>query len=40
MGLADLKKELKTLDKDQLIALVADLYKKNKAAQEYLDFYV
>ena len=40
MGLADLKKELKTLDKDQLIVLVADLYKKNKAAQEYLDFYV
>ena len=32
MGLADLKKELKTLDKDQLIVLVADLYKKNKAA--------
>ena len=40
MGLTDLKNELKTLDKDQLIALVADLYKKNKAAQEYLDFYV
>lgn len=40
MGLTDLKKELKTLDKDQLIALIADLYKKNKAAQEYLDFYV
>ena len=40
MGLTDLKKELKTLDKDQLVALIADLYKKNKAAQEYLDFYV
>jgi len=40
MSLTDLKKELKTLDKDQLIALIADLYKKNKAAQEYLDFYV
>ena len=40
MGLTDLKKELKTLDKDQLIGLIADLYKKNKAAQEYLDFYV
>ena len=40
MGLTDLKKELKTLDKDQLITLIADLYKKNKAAQEYLDFYV
>ena len=32
MGLADLKKELKTLGKDQLIVLVTDLYKKNKAA--------
>ena len=40
MGLTDLKKELKILDKDQLVALIADLYKKNKAAQEYLDFYV
>lgn len=40
MGLTDLKKELKTLDKNQLMALIADLYKKNKAAQEYLDFYV
>lgn len=40
MGLTDLKKELKTLDKDQLVALIADLYKKNKAVQEYLDFYV
>lgn len=40
MGLTDLKKELKTLDKDQLVALIADLYKKNKAAREYLDFYV
>ena len=40
MGLAALKKELKTLDSDKLIALIADLYKKNKAAREYLDFYV
>ncbi|WP_035557930.1 DUF6155 family protein [Hymenobacter sp. IS2118] len=40
MGLTDLKKALKPLDKDQLVALIADLYKKNKAAQEYLDFYV
>lgn len=40
MGLTDLKKTLKTLEKDQLVVLIADLYKKNKAAQEYLDFYV
>lgn len=40
MGLTDIKKELKKLDKDKLIYLVADLYKKNKSVQEFLDFYV
>lgn len=40
MGLTDLKKALKMLDKDQLVTLIADLCKKNKAAPEYLDFYV
>lgn len=40
MGLTDIKKELKKLDKDKLIDLVADLYKKNKSVQEFLDFYV
>lgn len=40
MGLTDLKKELKKLDKDQLIDLVADLYKKNKSVKEFFDFYV
>ena len=40
MGLKDLKKELKTLDKNQLIALVGELYKKHKSVKEYLDFYV
>ena len=40
MGLAELKKELKTLDKNKLIDLIADLYKKNKSAKEYLDYYV
>jgi len=29
MGLLDLKKELKKLDKDKLVDLIADLYKKN-----------
>jgi hypothetical protein len=29
MGLTDIKKELKKLDKDKLIDLIADLYKKN-----------
>jgi hypothetical protein len=40
MGLTDLKKELKKLDKDKLIDLVADLYKKNKSVKEFFDFYV
>lgn len=40
MGLTDIKKDLKKLDKDKLIDLVADLYKKNKSVKEFLDFYV
>lgn len=40
MGLTDLKKELKKLDKKKLIDLVADLYKKNKSVKEFLDFYI
>ncbi len=40
MGLTDVKKELKKLDKDKLIDLVADLYKKNKSVKEFFDFYV
>jgi len=40
MGLADLKKELRNLDKEKLVDLVADLYKKNKSVKELLDFYV
>jgi hypothetical protein len=40
MSLADIKKELKKLDKDKLIDLIADLYKKNKSVKEFFDFYV
>jgi hypothetical protein len=40
MGLADIKKELKKLDKDKLIYLIADLYKKNETVREFFDFYV
>jgi hypothetical protein len=40
MGLTDVKKELKKLDKDKLIDLIADLYKKNKSVKEFFDFYV
>lgn len=39
MGLTEIKKELKKLDKDKLIDIVGDLYKKNKSVKEYLDFY-
>src|SRR6266487_3484273 len=40
LGLNDVKKELKKLDKDKLIHLVADLYTKNKSVKEFFDFYV
>jgi hypothetical protein len=40
MGLTDIKKELKKLDKDKLIDLVTDLYKKNKSVKEFFDFYI
>lgn len=40
MGLGDIKKELRKLDKEKLVELVADLYKKNKSVKELLDFYV
>ncbi|HET8753215.1 MAG TPA: DUF6155 family protein [Salinimicrobium sp.] len=35
-----MKAELKKLDKKNLIALIADLYKKNNSVKEFLDFYV
>lgn len=40
MGIVDLKKELKNLDKNQLIDLISDLYKRNKSAKEFFDFFV
>lgn len=40
MGLSDVKKELKKLEKDKLINLIADLYTKNKSVKEFFDFYV
>ncbi|MCZ2249001.1 MAG: hypothetical protein LC111_09610 [Bacteroidia bacterium] len=40
MGLIDIKKELKKLDKDKLIDLVAEFYKKTNQQKEFLDFYV
>ncbi len=40
MGLRDLKNELKKLDKQGLINLISELYKKDKSIKEFLDFYV
>ena len=40
MGLTELKRELRKLDKDQLIGLISDLYKREKSVQQLLDFYV
>ncbi len=40
MGLTDIKKELKKFDKDKLIDLITDLYKKNQSVKEFFDFYV
>lgn len=40
MRLTDIKKELKKLERDKLIELVADLYKKNKSVKEFFDFYI
>jgi hypothetical protein len=40
MGLTDIKKELRNLDKEKLVELIVDLYKKNKSVKEFLDFYV
>lgn len=39
MGLSKVKNELKKPDKNKLIDLISDLYKKNKSVKEYLDFY-
>mgnify|MGYP001201085764 CR=1 FL=1 len=40
MSLGDLKKELKKLNKAEIIEVVADLYKKNKSVRDFFDFYV
>ena len=40
MSLTDLKKELRQLDKNQLITLIGDLYKQHKVVKEHLDFFV
>lgn len=39
MGLTEIKKELKRLDKPKLIEFIAELYKTQKSVKEYLDFY-
>ena len=40
MGIGAVKKELARLDKEELIKLLAELYGKDKATREFLDFSV
>lgn len=40
MSKRELKKELESFDKKKLINLISDLYDKNKAVKEYLDYFV
>ena len=40
MSFNAVKKELKNLEKEKIIAILSDLYKKHKSVREYLDFYV
>lgn len=40
MGLTELKNALKNHDRERLVRLIAELYKKEKSAREFLDFYV
>jgi len=40
MGIIELKKELNKLEKDKIIAIVVDLYKKNKSVKDFFDYYV
>ena len=40
MSFNEVKKELKKLEKEKIIAILSDLYKKHKSVREYLDFYV
>lgn len=40
MGILDIKRELRKLEKEKLIHLVADLYKKEKSVKEFFDFYI
>jgi Na+-transporting NADH:ubiquinone oxidoreductase subunit NqrC len=40
MGIFEIKKELKKFDKDKLIEIIADLYKKDKTVKDYFDFFI
>ena len=40
MSKAQLKKQLKTLEKDEIIEMVMELYDARKEAKEYLEFYL
>lgn len=40
MSLTDLKRELRKFDKNKLIDLISELYKKHKPVKDFFDFYV
>lgn len=40
MKLSDLKKELKSLNKDELSEIICDLYKSNKAVKDFLHYHL
>jgi hypothetical protein len=40
MVATDIKKELNKLDKDKIVKLIIELYKKNKSVKDFFDFYV
>jgi hypothetical protein len=40
MPVTEIKKELQKFDKNKLLEVVLDLYKKNKSVRQYFDFYM
>jgi hypothetical protein len=40
MGVSEVKKELKKLEKEKLISLITDLYKNYKPVKEFFDIYI
>ena len=40
MGIAEVKKVLKKFEKEKVIEIITELYKKNNSVKEYFDFFV